>query len=271
MVQPVNGADQKVLNDNNLVKPEFSRTRRLTRQGLTDYQSAARAASADAGAGQARHWNRAGQMRDRAAHPRRHLLWGRDNSLFPATCVELGDKLHLKAVGIERKAWATAAPIRGVFKHGFEAAGLPYFKPHSSHITPHVCRSPEHFKAWSQNLGHERVLTIFISNGAVATQRQAEIIQSLGSQSSAVAGGSCDDMAETHAPCYVAPWMERGGAGRPGRGSSNRCHPPYRRFTRRGGRKNARSTAAEGGSADRGDQSGVPRLRARSALTSQKT
>lgn len=42
------------------------------------------------------------------------------------------------------------------------------------------CRTPEQFKAWSQNLGHEEVLTTRYSYGYVATQRQGEIIQAMG-------------------------------------------------------------------------------------------
>lgn len=62
---------------------------------------------------------------------------------------------------------------------------LPYFKPHSLRDTlvqfgETTCRSPEDFKAWSQNLGHEKVLTTFLSYGHVATPRQGEIIQGLG-------------------------------------------------------------------------------------------
>jgi hypothetical protein len=41
------------------------------------------------------------------------------------------------------------------------------------------CRSPEAFKAWSQNLGHEKVMTTFTSYGAVSARRQAEIIRDL--------------------------------------------------------------------------------------------
>lgn len=138
---------------------------------------------------------------DWVQHLRRDLLWGNDDPLFPATRVELGDRLQFEAVGIERKAWATAAPIRAIFKQAFQAAGLPYYNPHSLRSTlvllgQQVCQSTEHFKSWSQNLGHEGVLTTFISYGTVATQRQAEIIRSLGNQPSAAVGGSCDDMAE---------------------------------------------------------------------------
>jgi integrase len=132
---------------------------------------------------------------------REERLWGNDDPLFPATRVELGDRLQFEAVGIERKAWATAAPIRAIFKQAFQAAGLPYYNPHSLRSTlvllgQQLCQSTEHFKSWSQNLGHEGVLTTFISYGTVATQRQAEIIRSLGNQPAAAVGGSCDDMAE---------------------------------------------------------------------------
>ena len=45
---------------------------------------------------------------------------------------------------------------------------------------------PEQFKAWSQNLGHEKVLTTFLSYGAVACQRQGEIIRDLATPQQAV-------------------------------------------------------------------------------------
>jgi hypothetical protein len=41
-------------------------------------------------------------------------------------------------------------------------------------------RSPDEYKAWSQNLGHENVLTTFSSYRDVAGHRQAEIIRALG-------------------------------------------------------------------------------------------
>jgi excisionase family DNA binding protein len=42
------------------------------------------------------------------------------------------------------------------------------------------CQTPEQFKAWSQNLGHEKVLTTFVNYGEVACQRQGEIMRDLG-------------------------------------------------------------------------------------------
>ena len=87
-------------------------------------------------------------------------------------------------VGIERKHWGNATAIRKIFREAFQAAGLPYFNPHSLRNTlvqlgETMCKSPEEFKAWSQNLGHEGVLTTFRSYGAVGTRRQGEIIRDL--------------------------------------------------------------------------------------------
>lgn len=115
---------------------------------------------------------------------REDKLWGNDDPLFPATRIEVGAKYQFEAVGLDRKHWSTASPIRTVFREAFEMAGLPYFNPHSFRNTlvqlgEKVCQSPEQFKAWSQNLGHEKVLTTFYSYGEVGYQRQGEIISGL--------------------------------------------------------------------------------------------
>jgi integrase len=116
---------------------------------------------------------------------RRVKLWGLDDPLFPATKIIVGDTRHFEASGLDRKHWHSATPIRAVFKRAFTAAGLPYFNPHSFRKTlallgGQICKSPEEYKAWSQNLGHEHVLTTFSSYGDVGRQRQAEIIRGLG-------------------------------------------------------------------------------------------
>ena len=113
------------------------------------------------------------------------LLWGPDDPLFPATHVAVGHSRLFEAKGLDRKHWSTAAPIRRIFKNSFEAAGLPYFNPHSirttlGHLAQRICRSPEEFKAWSQNLAHKKVLTTFMSYGEIGARRQAEIIRALG-------------------------------------------------------------------------------------------
>jgi integrase len=116
---------------------------------------------------------------------REEKLWGNDDPLFPATRIVLGAARQFEAAGLEREHWSTATPIRAIFREAFERAGLPYFHPHSlrktlARLGEEVCRSPEDFKAWSQNLGHEQVLTTFLSYGSVAVDRQGAIILGLG-------------------------------------------------------------------------------------------
>jgi len=116
---------------------------------------------------------------------REDKLWGNDDPLFPATRVALGATLQFEAAGLEKAHWSTAEPIRKVFREAFERADLPYFNPHSFRNTlvrlgQERCKTPEEFKAWSQNLGHEKPLTTFMSYGRVETERQGEIIRELG-------------------------------------------------------------------------------------------
>ncbi|MEO1399367.1 MAG: integrase, partial [Pseudomonadota bacterium] len=68
-----------------------------------------------------------------------------------------------------------------VFKEAFRAAGMPPFSPHRvrdtiAELAKEHCRTPEDYKAWSQNMGHENVLTTFRSYGSVATGRQIELM-----------------------------------------------------------------------------------------------
>jgi integrase/recombinase XerD len=120
----------------------------------------------------------------------REGLWGHDDPLFPATQMELNDVHQFEAMGLARKHWSTASPIRAIFRQAFESAGLPYFNPHSFRHTlvqlgERLCQTPEDFKAWSQNLGHEGVLTTFYSYGSVTPRRQGEIIHALAKPSAA--------------------------------------------------------------------------------------
>jgi integrase len=99
---------------------------------------------------------------------------------------------HFAAVGIDRSGWRNAAAVRRIFRDTFEATGLPYSNPHTFRKTlarfgQQTCRTPEEYKAFSQNLGHEDVLTTFTSYGAVPLDQQASIIRSLGSQNAEAA------------------------------------------------------------------------------------
>ncbi len=123
----------------------------------------------------------------------RERYWGHDDALFPATRVEAGSNGEFEVVGLARTCWSTATPIRTAFREAFTAAGLPYFNPHSfrktlARLGEAICTTPEEFKAWSQNLGHEKVLTTFLSYGEVDRIRQREIIERLGQPKSELSG-----------------------------------------------------------------------------------
>jgi integrase len=111
-------------------------------------------------------------------------LYGNDDPIFPKTQVSVGSSHQFEATGLTKEHWKTTTPIRKIFQEAFTGAGLEYFNPHSfrktiAQLGEKLCKNPEEFKAWSQNLGHEQVLTTFTSYGEVAYQRQGEIIHDL--------------------------------------------------------------------------------------------
>jgi integrase len=113
---------------------------------------------------------------------RQEKLWGLGDPLFPATKVVVGASRHFEVAGLDRKHWSNAGPVRKIFKEAFESVELQYFNPHSFRKTlalfgGQLCKTPEEYKAWSQNLGHEHVLTTFCSYGDVSEHRQTEIIR----------------------------------------------------------------------------------------------
>jgi integrase len=126
-------------------------------------------------------------VKDWIDHLKTEKIWGNDDPLFPATKVAPGVNRQFAVVGLERAQWSSASPIRRIFREAFKGSGLPYFHPHSfrrtlAQLGEARCKSAEEFKAWSQNLGHEKVLTTFLSYGSVTRNRQGEIIRSLTSE-----------------------------------------------------------------------------------------
>lgn len=115
---------------------------------------------------------------------RTEKLWGLNDPLFPATRIIVGQSGGFETAGLDRKHWSNAGSIRKIFRTAFEAAGLPYHNPHSFRNTLTLigatrCDTLEAFKAWSQNLGHESMVTTLGSYGTISRDRQAEIIRSL--------------------------------------------------------------------------------------------
>tara|TARA_R110002072_G_C7966658_1_gene534361 strand:- start:1450 stop:2556 length:1107 start_codon:yes stop_codon:yes gene_type:complete len=130
-------------------------------------------------------------VREWVIYLKENLLFGNDDPLFPKTQVRRGQSGVFEPSGVLREHWSNATPIRNIFREAFEFADLPYFNPHSFRSTlaqlgEAVCQNPEQFKAWSQNMGHEGVLTTFRSYGEVRPTRQAEIFSGFGKQGDAI-------------------------------------------------------------------------------------
>jgi integrase len=124
--------------------------------------------------------------------------FGPDDPLFPKTHVDRNADGYFAPVGLSRAHWKNADAIRRIFRQAFEAAGLPYFNPHSFRKTlaalgERICTTPEAFKAWSQNLGHDQVLTTFTSYGGVSLHRQGEILGTLRDAGDGTAPDGLDD------------------------------------------------------------------------------
>ncbi len=97
-----------------------------------------------------------------------------------------------------REHWTTASAVRRIYRDAYQRVGLPYFKPHAVRDTlaqhgERICRTPEEFKAWSQNLGHEKVMTTFMNYGKVTSHRQAELIRQLGNVTETAAEDSLSE------------------------------------------------------------------------------
>ena len=124
---------------------------------------------------------------DWVAFLRSDKLYGRDDPLFPQTALRHDENRAFTPSGLEPKHWSTATAVRKIFRVAFERADLPYFSPHRFrdtlvHLGQRKCTTPEQFKAWSQNLGHESTLTTFTSYGHIDPHRQGELIAKLGNQ-----------------------------------------------------------------------------------------
>ncbi|MFH1831756.1 MAG: site-specific integrase [bacterium] len=105
--------------------------------------------------------------------------------LFPSTSLTLDKNDQFSRETLDVKSWQSTTSIRNIVKRAFEAAGLPYYNPHSFRDTlvrhmSKLCKSPEEFKAVSQNIGHNNPLTTFTSYGHIEEYNQGEIIKKLG-------------------------------------------------------------------------------------------
>jgi integrase len=120
---------------------------------------------------------------DWVAYLREQELFGPYDALFPKPCMGLKDGAFA-ALGLSRDTYANAGRLRTVVKDAFTNAGLPAFAPHSFRKTLGLlanehCKTPEQFKAWSMNLGHENIATTLSAYCPVSQSRQGELIRGM--------------------------------------------------------------------------------------------
>jgi integrase len=112
---------------------------------------------------------------------RDELLCSGNDPLFPKTARSHDEFDCFVAESLSREPWANAGPVRDIFKVAFAAAQLPPYTPHSfrNMLVQQAykqCKTPELLKVWSQNLGHEGVLTTLTSYGKIDLHRQGELL-----------------------------------------------------------------------------------------------
>lgn len=123
-------------------------------------------------------------VHDWIAELRGPLLFGPDDPLFPATRLDLDADGRFAPLGLKREGWTTTAPVRELFRKAFTAAGFEVFGPHSlrrtlMHLAYDRNLGPRELKAWSQNLGHDGMLTSLTSYGALGLEEQARVMAAL--------------------------------------------------------------------------------------------
>lgn len=105
-----------------------------------------------------------------------------ESPLFPKSNVSLDEEGNFTNSGLSEEHWATTSPIREIFKGAFCAIDEVYYNPHSfrNMIVAEAYRrklSAKEFKAWSQNLGHESMLTTWTSYGKIPLLEQEILIR----------------------------------------------------------------------------------------------
>ena len=108
-----------------------------------------------------------------------------NDPLFPKTLVKPNaESMTFEVQGLSREHWANAGPVRELFKAAFKAVSLPYYNPHLFRKT--ICRwglehcTHKQYKALSQNLGHEHVMTTYNSYAKLTEDEQLKAVSNIG-------------------------------------------------------------------------------------------
>lgn len=119
------------------------------------------------------------------AYLREVELFGPEDALFPKARVAVVEGKGFTNLGLSRKGFSNAAKLNAIIRGAFAAVQMPEYTPHAFRKTltalgDELCRNQTEFKAWSMNLGHEHVATTINSYLPLTTERQMELIRSMG-------------------------------------------------------------------------------------------
>lgn len=111
-------------------------------------------------------------------------LFNELDNLFPTMKSETDEHQNFIRDKLSKNPITSTTTIRTIFKNAFELSNMKQYHPHSFRRTIiklgySICKTPEHFKAWSQNIGHKSPLTTFTSYGTIDPSRQIDIIEGL--------------------------------------------------------------------------------------------
>lgn len=111
-------------------------------------------------------------------------FFGPNEPLFPKPHMGLRADGQFATLGISKDHWSDAGPVRRIVKAAFRYAGLAEYGPHTIRKTLtryglEKCERIVDLKAWSENLGHEHLITTTQNYGKLGPQRQAEIMRRL--------------------------------------------------------------------------------------------
>ena len=111
-------------------------------------------------------------------------LFGPEDALFPKARVGVVEGKGFANMGLARDSFANGTKINLIIRGAFASVQLPQYTPHSfrktlTHLGSDLCKTPEQFKAWSMNMGHENVATTMNSYLPVTAERQMELIKAM--------------------------------------------------------------------------------------------
>ncbi len=115
---------------------------------------------------------------------REEKLFSPSDPLFPAIENKYDGNGGFTKEHLSKNHLHSINTIDEIVKFAFENAGLKYYSPHTfrntlTMLASRFCATPEEFKAYSQNIGHDNVLTTFTSYGYVDEFRQGEIVKGM--------------------------------------------------------------------------------------------